>query len=466
LGFDDTELRDSYMLMVTETNRKWWILTALSIGGGLIMLDETVIGVALPSIRYDLGMTEIAAHWSISIYMLVFASLAAAAGKIGDLVGFKLLFTMGITLFGTASFLCGMSESGNIFLLARAIQGIGAAIILPSSIAMLTLIFPKEQRGMAIGILAAFGTVFLAFGPLLSGGLTEIFSWRWIFWINAPITFVVFSIISMSWKIPRKDSGNSTFDLKGLLVMTFGLSLFVFAIMQGASWGWAHISILGAFIGGFLSLVLFYFMERHMEQPLIDVCLFHVPSFSSANFILFTGQFSKLSLVVFGALFLQDKVGLSPLQSGLALLVSVVTFPILSVPVGRLADCFGARSLVIGGLATATLGMFWIAITSAGENYVSLLPGLIAWGLGMPFCYAPTLRAMANSVPSEKQGEISGIGVTSRLLGGTLGVALSSTVLTASDDFQDVFYLAACVMALALIFGWLAFDRTTSPTQA
>ncbi|MEH6525075.1 MAG: MFS transporter [Sneathiella sp.] len=447
------------MLKITDDNRKWWILTALGAGAGLIMLDETVIGVALPTIRQDLGMTEVAGHWTVSIYMLVFATLAAAAGKIGDLIGFRVLFTAGITIFGAASFLCGWAQTGDVLLFARAIQGVGAAIIFPASVAMLALVFPKEQRGMAIGILAATGTVFLATGPLIGGALTEILSWRWVFWINAPIAIIIITIVSLSWTLPKNVNEGSIFDITGFILMTLGLSLFVFALMQGASWGWTQVYILSALIGGLASIVVFYFIERRSEQPLIDVRLFHVASFSSANLILFAGQFSKLSLVVFGALFLQDKLGLSPFQSGLALLACVAAFPILSIPVGRLADLFGARNLVLGGLAFATLGMFWVAIATVAESYLSLLPGLIIWGVGMPFCYAPTLRAMANSVPAEKQGEVSGIGVTSRLLGGTLGVALSSTVLLASGGFQDVFYLAAWVMLGALLFGWLVFDK-------
>ncbi|MEH6547666.1 MAG: MFS transporter [Sneathiella sp.] len=447
------------MLRITDDNRKWWILAALGASGGLIMLDETVIGVALPTIRHDLGMSEIASHWTISIYMLVFASLAAAAGKIGDLIGFKTLFTAGITIFGAASLLCGWAQGEEVLLFARAVQGVGAAIILPASIAMLALAFPKEQRGMAIGILAATGTMFLALGPLIGGTLTEILSWRWVFWINAPVAIIIISIISVSWTIPKNESARSKFDKPGFILMILGLSLFVFAIMQGASWGWTQVYILSALVGGLASIVIFYFIERRSEQPLIDVHLFHGASFSSANLILFAGQFSKLSLVVFGALFLQDKLGLSPFQSGLALLVCVAAFPVLSVPVGRLADLFGARNLVLGGLACATLGMFWVATATVAESYLSLLPGLIIWGVGMPFCYAPTLRAMANSVPAEKQGEVSGIGVTSRLLGGTLGVALSSTVLVTSGGFQDVFYLAAWVMLGALLFGWLVFDK-------
>lgn len=447
------------MFKITDDNRKWWVLTALGAGAGLIMLDETVIGVALPTIRHDLGMTEIAGHWTVNIYMLVFASLAAAAGKVGDLIGFRLLFTVGISIFGAASFICGLAQSGEYLLLARAFQGVGAAIIFPASVAMLTLVFPKDQRGMAIGILAATGTMFLAAGPLIGGALTEVLSWRWVFWINAPVTVIIIVIVSLSWVLPKNSSEDVVFDLKGFILMILGFCLLVFALMQGGNSGWMQWYILTALIGGLASLVTFYFIERRSEQPLIDVRLFHGASFSAANLILFVGQFSKLSLVIFGALFLQDKLGMSPFQSGLALLVCVAAFPVLSIPVGRLADLYGARILVLSGLAFATIGMFWVAIATIAESYFYLLPGLIFWGLGMPFCYAPTLRAMANSVPAEKQGEVSGIGVTSRLLGGTLGVALSSTVLTSGSGFQTVFYLTAWVMTGALIFGWLKLDK-------
>ncbi|MEM7172778.1 MAG: MFS transporter, partial [Pseudomonadota bacterium] len=175
------------MFRVREGNRKWWVLAAMGAGGGLIMLDETVVGIALPTIQHDLKMADVTSHWVVNAYMLVFAAFAAASGKLGDLFGFRALLICGSVLFGMASLACGLSGSGAWLVTARLVQGLGAAAIFPATVAMVMIAFPEEQRGMAMGVLAAVGTTFLAIGPLVGGLLTELVSWRWIFWINVPV---------------------------------------------------------------------------------------------------------------------------------------------------------------------------------------------------------------------------------------------------------------------------------------
>ena len=205
--------------------------------------------------------------------------------------------------------------------------------------------------------------------------------------------------------------------------------------------------------------MLFVFIESRREAPLIDVELFRSASFSACNYVIFVGQFSKITIVVYGALLLQEKLGMSPLIAGLALLVSVAGFPVLSAPVGQLADKVGARRPVLSGMALATLGMFWMAPAAGWDSYVLLLPGLILWGVGMPFVYSPTLRAMANSVDKESQGQVGGIGVTSRLLGGTIGMSVCSTLLLMTGYFQVVFLATGVIMFVALLFAWFAIER-------
>jgi len=453
------------MLRIKDESRKWWILIAMGAVAGLIMLDETVVGVALPTVRRDLGLSEVTSHWVISAYMLVFTGAAAAGGKMGDIIGFKSLILVGGAVFGLASLAAGLAEGGAFLIAARAVQGIGAAVIFPATIAMITIVFPKDQRGMAIGILAAIGTMFLAVGPLVGGFLTEIVSWRWIFWINVPLVALIVLIVLVVWVDPPRHGKRPTFDYGGLVMLVAGLGMLIFAIMQGATWGWTQGRILAPLVGGLAVLALFVFIERRRDAPLIEVDLFRIAAFSAYNFVLFAGQFSKIAIVVFGALYLQDDLRMSPLVAGLALLVAVAAFPVLSAPVGRLADKYGARSPVLGGLALATLALFWVALAAAWDNYALLAPGLLIWGGGMSFCYAPALRAMANSVPQEKQGQTSGIGVTSRLLGGTVGVAVCSTLFVMTGSFQVVVLATGGILFAALVFGWFAIERQGS-TQA
>ena len=456
------------MFAITDQNRKWWILFAMAACAGLIMLDETVVGVALPTLRRDLGMSEVASHWVISVYMLAFASAAAAGGRIGDLLGFRALLFAGTALFGFASLACGLANDGAFLIAARAVQGIGAAAIFPATVAMIMIVFPKEQRGMAMGTLAAIGTVFLTVGPLVGGFLTEIVSWRSIFWINIPVVVAVASVVALAWTAKAPEHAEEPFDTGGLATLVGGITLVVFAIMQGPTWGWTQGVIVAAFLGGAGLVAAFVLLESRRTAPLINVELFRDQAFAACNLVIFTGQFTKIAIVVFGALYLQQRLGMTPLTAGLALLVAVAGFPFLSILVGRLADRSGARPLVLTGLAVATLAMFWIALATGWNSYALLAPGLLVWGLGMPFVYAPTLRAMANSVPSEKQGQVGGIGVTMRLLGGTVAMAFGSTLLVMTGSFQAVFLVTALVMLVALLFAWatIASEPGAKPLTA
>jgi len=446
------------MLEINDRSRKWWILTAMGTCGGLIMLDETVVGVALPTLRRDLGMSDLASHWVISAYLLVFTGAAAASGKLGDVIGFKNLVIVGAAVFGLASLASGFAESGAFLIAACAVRGLGAAVIFPARFAMLIIAFPKEQRGMAIGILGAIGTTFLALGPLVGGFLTEIFSWRWIFWINIPIASLIVAIVLAAWEDPPRKGTHSSFDYAGLVTLAAGIGMLVFAIMQGSTWGWTQGIIPWLLAGGIALLSLFVLIELRRQVPLIEVRLFRSASFSACTLVFFVGQFSKMTIIVFGSLYLQDKLGMGPLIAGFALLAAVGGFPVFSAPAGLLADRIGARRPVLGGMALATLAMFWIGLTAGGDSYVLLLPGLILWGIGLPFCYAPATRAMANAVPTEKQGQIGGIAVTARLLGGTIGVAICSTLLIMTGDFQAVFLVTGAIMLAIFLFGWFAIE--------
>ena len=450
------------MLSISNANRKWWILIAMGAVAGLIMLDETVVGVALPTLRRELGLSEVASHWVINAYMLVFAVLAAAAGKLGDVIGFRSLVSGGGIVFGLASLAAGFAEDGTVLIVARACQGAGGAVIFSCTVAMITVAFPPEQRGMALGILAAIGTGFLAAGPFIGGVLTELVSWRWIFWVNVPIVVLILVIASLAWVDPPRSETRPPFDYGGLVTLVAGLGLLVFAVMQGAAWGWTQGVILGSFAGGIVILGLFFVIERRCPTPLIDVELFRNNSFSVCTLVLFSGQFAKITMVVFVALYLQDRLAMSPLTAGLALLASVAAFPLLSTLVGRMADKLGANRLVLGGMALASVAMGWNALAGGWDTYLLLLPGLVLWGVGMSFCYAPTLRAMANFVPVDKQGQTSGIGITARSLGGTIGVAAGSTLLAATGSFQIVFLFAAILLATATGTWWLTIGRAES----
>jgi MFS family permease len=301
--------------------------------------------------------------------------------------------------------------------------------------------------------------VFLAAGPLVGGFLTEVFSWRWIFWVNAPIVVLITLIVSAAWvDTPRKGAGPSI-DYGGVLMLVAGLGMLVFAAMQADAWGWTRPLILALLAGGLVALALFVLIERRHAEPLIEVDLFRNATFSACNLMLLTAQFSKITIFVFVALYLQDALKMSPLTAGLALLVAVVGIPVLAAPSGRIADRFGARWPALGGQALATLAMLWIGFASAWDSYGWLVPGLVLWGVALPFCFLPVQREIMNAVPVEQQGQAGGIIVTVRLLGGTIGIATCSTLLAMTDDFQVVFLATAGFMLVVLLVGWLAIER-------
>jgi EmrB/QacA subfamily drug resistance transporter len=447
------------MLGIDGNHRQWWILGATGGVLGLILLDETVVGVALPTIRDDLGMSQVESHWVVNAYLLVFTGLAAAGGRLGDLIGHRSPFLAAVALFGLSSLACGFAGDGYVLIAARAIQGIGAAVIFPISLAIVSIAFPPERRGFALGVFGAVGTVFLALGPLVGGILIHALSWRWIFWVNPPLTVLVGAVIAAAWTDPPRKESAKSFDTSGLVLLAGGLAMFIFALMQGPEWGWSDPTIPALLAAGIVLLATFVFVERRRQAPLIDIRLFRHGTFTASNFIIFTAFFTQMVIVVFGAMYLQDELGMQPLIAGLALLAVVGLAPFVSTPVGNYVDRLGPRPVGLAGLAAVAVAMLWIGIASVWDSYVALLPALLVMGAGLPALFTAPRRAAFNAVPIEHQGETGGILMTSQLLGGTMAIAVCGTLLATARDFQPGFLTGAGVAFAVLAIAWRAFDR-------
>src|SRR5918996_426217 len=353
---------------IDDSRRKWWVLAAMGGVLGLILLDETVVGVALPTIRDDLQMSQVTSHWVVNAYLLVFAGLVVAGGRLGDTLGLRRLFLGGVTLFGLASMMAGLAESTAWILTARSVQGIGAAAIFPASTAVITRVFAPGERGLALGIYAAIGTVFVALGPLVGGFFIDTLSWRWIFWINLPLVAAIALVILVTWtEAAPAPHGSARFDRAGLITLVLGLGALVFAIMEGPEWGWQHPLIWALLAGAAMILTLFVLAERQSTAPLIELDLFRSPLFTVCTLMYFAAQFNEIAMIVFGALYLQDVLQMSALQAGLAMLVAVGPIPFVAVPVGRIADRFGQHWPSIAGLALTGTGMLLLAGAVAFE---------------------------------------------------------------------------------------------------
>ena len=223
---------------MSDNFKKWSIFIAASMAFGSIMLDETIVATALHTIQKDLSMSQVAADWIINSYLLVIAGFIAVGGKLGDIVGYRILFTAGVLIFAISSLLAGFAENTTMLLATRAVQGIGGAIIFPASMAILALTFPPSQRGFAMGIYGAVGSIMLGSGPIIGGYLTDLISWRWIFWVNVPVAVVVLALFLSFWKEPVFDTARPKIDMRGLITLILGTGSLVLAIMQGPEWGW------------------------------------------------------------------------------------------------------------------------------------------------------------------------------------------------------------------------------------
>jgi len=451
-----------FMALINDQNRKWIILFAASLAFGLIMLDETVIAVALPTIQHDLSMSFVLSHWVINSYLLVIAGFIAVGGKLGDIIGYRKLFVAGVLIFGIFSLAAGFAQSATWILTARAFQGFGAAVIFPASMALLALTFPADQRGMAMGIYGAIGSTCSALGPLIGGYLSDEISWRWIFWINVPLIACIMLIFLVAWREPALDTRQPRVDLSGLITLVIGISALVLAIMQGAEWGWGSSAIVSLFIAAAFFLGMFYIIELKVREPLIEVDLFKNGAFSSSNLVIFTGQFTKIAVIVFGALYLQQVLKMDPLKAGVALLPAMAPIPIMAILAGHATDKYGARYPVLIGLFLAALALVLMGLTVGTDRYLLLVPTLLAWGISVAWMFAPALVAVMNSVPAEKQGQASGIVLTAQIFGATIGLSVLSALLREIHTFRIVFITTGLFTVLVLIIAWMYLDRKSN----
>ncbi len=448
-----------------QDRSRWWILGAMGAILGVILLDETVVSVALPTIRAELNLSRLDAHWVVNIYLLVLACFAGAAGRLGDILGIRVLLSVGLLIFGLSSALGGFAESGLALLTARAVQGVGAALIFPLSMVVLIQSFDEKERGLALGLYGGIGTVFLSLGPLVGGILTEYLSWRWIFWVNPPIVLAVAAIALAYWRDPPHQP-ELGFDWKGLLLLVPGLAALVFGIMEGPDRGWAQPEVIMALLVGLSALALFVQVERRIRTPLIVISLFAKPGFAASNMILFTAQFGKIALFVFGASYFQTKLGFSPLVAGAALLP--IAFPQIFVAplAGKVADRFGTRGPSLTGIALGTLAIVLVALGMHLDVTAPIFAGYVLWGCCVPFLFVPPRRTIMLAVPQDLHGQASGISMTFQLLGGTVGMALGSSVYALSNSYTMVFGFVAGFAACVLAYSYASLTEAKIPGRA
>jgi EmrB/QacA subfamily drug resistance transporter len=405
----------------------------------MVILDISIVNVALPSIHDSLGFSQTGLQWVVNAYTLAFAGFLMLGGRACDLLGRRRVFLVGVTLFSTASLGCALADSQTLLIGARAIQGLGAAIISPASLALLTASFDEgSERNRALGIWGAMAGLGGSAGALLGGILTQSFGWEAIFLINVPIGAAV--VLAGRAIIPRLQelAEERRFDIAGAVLISGGLSAFVFGIVRTDTLGWGSPGVLVPLIAGLAMIGLFALVEgRIARDPLIPLRVFRMPALRAANLIialLFAGIFAMWFFV---SLYLQQVHHDDALEAGVAFLPMTLSIAGASTMAPRLVERFGVRRVLTAGMFTAALGLLWLSGVGADSSYATgVLPGGVLATLGAGSSMVPATIVAVRGVPQQESGLASGVLNTSRLAGGTIGLAVLSTLATSRTDGQ------------------------------
>jgi len=440
--------------------RAGWTFVVTSIALFMVTLDNLVVSTALPVIRVDLGANIESLQWTVNAYTLAYAVFLLTGAALGDRFGRRRMFILGVALFASASAAAALAPSVSALIVARAIQGLGAAFVTPLSLTLLSDAVPEHRRGLAIGAWSGVAGLGVALGPVVGGAIVDGLSWHWIFWVNVPIALVMLPI---AWRVLAESRGpNSALDPRGLVLAGAGLLGLTYGIVRADALGWTSPIVLGGIAGGLVLLGLFLFWEGRAPQPMLPLRFFRSRTFSATNVVSFSMFFGVFGSIFFLSQFFQTVEGLTPLQSGIRILPWTV-MPIFVAPIaGVLSDRIGARPLMATGLALQAFAIAWLAaVSEVGVAYTTLLPAFVAGGAGMALVFAPSANAVLGSVKPSEVGQASGATNTIRELGGVLGVAVLATVFSSAggyaspQDYVDGMTAALPVGAAVLAVGAL-----------
>ena len=416
------------------------MLTAAGAANALIFLDQTSVTVALPAIQREFDSSTAEVQWIVGAYLLSLASLMAGSGRLADLFGRRRLFLVGVTLFGLSSVACAVAPTDLALIVARLIQGAGAALTQPLALANATAIMPSERRGWVIGVLASAGTTCLMIGPLLGGLLVETVGWRWVFLLNVPVVALAVGL-GMRFMPETREPEAPSLDVRGLLLLTIGLAGLVAGLLHLQEWPPAVDA--AALMLATLTLVAFVAVERRSEHPLLPLRLLRPPEVASSMAALLTIQGAVLGVTVYVTLFLQNGLDLSAIEAGAVLLPAMIWSAALSTWTGRMADLHGERLFVGIGLLVAAAGLAAIGLVARGEEALLLLPGLLVFGFSRPFVFTPASTGPLRALSAEERGVASSLVTESRQLGAVLGVAALGAIAAAFESGEGAGVSAA-----------------------
>jgi EmrB/QacA subfamily drug resistance transporter len=415
-----------------EENRKWWTLGAVAFGLFMIMLDNTVVFVALSSIASDLHISQSELEWVVSGYALTFAVLMLTGGKLADMLGRRRIFIVGLAIFTASSLACGLATGAGFLIGARVVQGVGAALMNPATLSIIVATFPPRQRGTAIGIWVGISAMALAIGPLIGGILTEQINWSWIFFINVPVGIAGIIVSRLFITESRDESEEQRLDLPGLISSAVGLFGLTYALIEANNYGWGSTRILASFAVAVVGLVSFVLLEHRQRVPMLDLSLFKNSTFTGANLTMLLVALAMFGVFFFNSLYLGQVLGYSPIQTGATFLPLTILIVFVAPLAGRFSDKIGSRWLMGAGLVLLSGSLLSFSTLGVDSSFWEIVPGLILGGFGMSLAMTPTTAAAMGSVPVDKAGVGSAVLNSMRQVGGSLGIALMGAIVAAS----------------------------------
>lgn len=414
----------------SPSRRKMWItLIAMTVSSAMILVDQTSVPLAIPHAMDDLGGDPSLGSWILTANMLPLAAFMVLGGRLGDIFGLRRIFLVGAVIFAGSSALAGLAQDVPWIITARAVQGAGAALMMPTAVAIVSATFPREEKGKALGLLAGFAAFAAALGPVIGGGLASI-DWRLVFLVNTPLAIVTL-LLTLNATAPLKlnQDASRNLDLPGVTVFSIGIVGIVYGLSQAAELGMGDPQVVVPLVVAVIAFIGFVFVERHSENPMIEFRLFRHLNFLAANISQFLGGMIELGTAYLLPYFLLMMIGLSPIEAGIALIPATVPIMLAGPLAGKMFDKVGGRiPLVTGFLVLAASGIAF-ALAVSEREYVYLIPGLVLQGIGLGMVLTVNDPTGLDSVPPEDQGQAAGVINTSEQLGGAVGIAVLSAIL-------------------------------------
>jgi EmrB/QacA subfamily drug resistance transporter len=464
------------MLRPTDASLPSWVLIGSCAGLFVLMLDSTVVALALPSIEHDLGATGSELQWVMNAYLLAIAAFVVTGGRLGDMFGRRTLYAIGLVAFAAGSALAASAWSPSAIVAGRIVQGVGAAPMLPMSLAMVCDAFPAERQARALGIWAAISALALGIGPVLGGVLVDV-DWRLIFWVNLPILALGLWIVLVAAPDTRDETASHRVDLPGLVILAGGLTAVVLPLVEAQVWGWGSARTLGVFAAGVVLLGAFWVVEHRVAQPIVHFALFRNGPYFGATAAAFALVGAYWSVMFLQPQYLQKELGYSVISSGVLILPVTIPMIVISPLAGRLIARFGARALMTAGMLCGLVGLLALTRITDTSGYAVLLPGFLLFGVALGLVYAPMSSAAMAAMPPDKAGIASGVLAMNRVLAGALTLAVVGAVfqsLRNSDTFPlalaHVSWILVGLVAAGTLLTWLfvrsAPDPGADPTVA